>query len=90
MGSVHVAVTRSCGEYFEKYRRHVYVTPKSYLAFLAGFCSLYQSTLAATRELANSINSGLQKMNEAKVDVNQMKVGCRPARHAHGVMAGDR
>lgn len=37
MGSVHVSVTAACQEYFERYRRHVYVTPKSYLSFLAGY-----------------------------------------------------
>ena len=31
--------------------------------------------LAYTRELAASINSGLQKMNDAKTDIGHMKVG---------------
>lgn len=34
MGHVHVFVTAACQEYFEKFRRHVYVTPKSYLSFI--------------------------------------------------------
>ena len=34
MGHAHVCVTNACKEYFEKYRRYVYVTPKSYLSFL--------------------------------------------------------
>lgn len=34
MGHVHVYVTAACHEYFEKFRRHVYVTPKSYLSFI--------------------------------------------------------
>ena len=55
-------------------RRHVYVTPKSYMSFLDGFRSLYSSKLAETRELAGAINNGLQKMNGAKIDVNRMKV----------------
>ena len=79
MGSVHSAVTVACHEYFERFRRHVYVTPRSYLAFLSGFRELYARKLSATRELAASINSGLAKMNEAKVDVNRMKA------RAHGI-----
>lgn len=34
MAHVHVFVTAACHEYFEKFRRHVYVTPKSYLSFI--------------------------------------------------------
>jgi len=30
-------MTVACGEYFEKYRRNVYVTPKSYLGFLGEY-----------------------------------------------------
>lgn len=74
MGQVHVDVTAACQEYFEKYRRHVYVTPKSYLSFIAGYKSLYDKKLVYVRDLATSINSGLAKMGEAKVDVNKMKV----------------
>lgn len=34
MGQVHNMVTEVCGIYFSQMRRNVYVTPKSYLAFL--------------------------------------------------------
>ena len=77
-------------EYFEKFRRHVYVTPKSYLSFISGYKGLYQKKLVFVQELARSINSGLAKMGDAKVDVNKMKVrrricnwcGCCLARHS--------
>ena len=62
-------------EYFEKYRRQAHVTPKSYLSFINGYKQLYAKKLADNRALATSINSGLQKMFEAKGDVNRMKVG---------------
>lgn len=73
MACVHMQVTAACQEYYEKYRRQAHVTPKSYLSFIAGFKALYTSKLAAYRDLATSINSGLLKMNEAKEDVNRMK-----------------
>ncbi|KIZ06069.1 Dynein gamma chain, flagellar outer arm [Monoraphidium neglectum] len=73
MGHVHSFVTAACKEYFEKFRRHVYVTPKSYLSFIQGYKELYSRKWAYTRELAASIQAGLQKMVEAKEDVNKMK-----------------
>eukprot|EP00798_Chlamydomonas_sp_ICE-L_P031303 gene31303-6451_t len=73
MAHVHVFVTAACHEYFEKFRRHVYVTPKSYLAFIQGYKDLYQKKWSTTQELAVSIEAGLQKMLEAKADVNKMK-----------------
>ena len=69
MGHVHVAVTKACKEYFEKFRRNVYVTPKSYLSFIDGYRSLYQRKLDERNVLANKINSGLSKLFEAKNDV---------------------
>ena len=73
MGHVHVYVTNACNEYFEKFRRRVYVTPKSYLSFIDGYKKLYNFKLGFVQELAKSINQGLAKMNEAKDDVNKMK-----------------
>ncbi|KAJ9508838.1 hypothetical protein QJQ45_028152, partial [Haematococcus lacustris] len=73
MGHLHVFVTSACQEYFEKFRRHVYVTPKSYLAFIQGYKELYSKKWAYTQELAVSIRGGLEKMYEAKNDVNKMK-----------------
>jgi hypothetical protein len=74
MGGVHVSVTAACAEYHERFRRAVYVTPKSYMCFLEGYRGLYTRKLGETRALAGAINAGLQKMAEAKVDVNRMKV----------------
>jgi hypothetical protein len=73
MGHTHVFVTNACKEYFEKYRRYVYVTPKSYLSFLQGYKELYARKWSFTKELAYQIEAGLQKMFEAKADVNKMK-----------------
>eukprot|EP00887_Chlorella_sp_A99_P001633 scaffold8.g1633.t1 len=73
MASVHMQVTEACVEYHDRFRRQAHVTPKSYLSFIAGFKDLYARKLASLRELSASIGSGLQKMNEAKGDVNRMK-----------------
>ena len=49
MGHVHVYVTAACLEYFEKFRRHVYVTPKSYLSFIQGYKELYGKKWESTQ-----------------------------------------
>ena len=74
MGFVHVAVTRACKEYFEKFRRNVYVTPKSYLSFISGYRKLYADKLAEVKTLADKINSGLTKLFDAKADVKTMQI----------------
>ena len=74
MGTTHSGITAACQEYYLRYRRHVYVTPKSFLSFLEVYQTVYNKKLTQTRAMAAAINSGLQKMNDAKLDVNRMKV----------------
>ena len=73
MGHVHVFVTQACQEYFEKFRRHAYVTPKSFLSFIQFYKNLYKVKWDGIAHLAQAINTGLEKMEEAKVDVGRMK-----------------
>ena len=75
MGNVHGIMRQGCQEYFERYRRNVFVTPKSFLSFISNYKIMYESKLKHTRGLAASIAAGLQKMNDAKTDVNRMKAG---------------
>jgi len=73
MGNVHVRVTKACREYFERFRRHVYVTPKSYLSFMNGYKDLYSRKWDHVKKLAAAINTGLGKMKDAKEDVDKLK-----------------
>ena len=57
MGHVHVFVTAACQEYFEKFRRHVYVTPKSYLSFIQGYKDLYTRKWSTTKVCAAMRNT---------------------------------
>lgn len=58
MGHVHSAVTAACSEYFDKFRRRVYVTPKSYLSFLGGYKDLYSRKWAATQVSGGLFGAG--------------------------------
>lgn len=41
MGNVHLMVNTACELYFQKMRRAVYVTPKSFLSYLNSYKDLY-------------------------------------------------
>ena len=74
IASVHSIVQGATLEYFEKYRRNVYVTPKSYLSFLKSYQVLYTEKFAEINALSVKINNGLLKLAEAQEDVKEMKV----------------
>jgi len=74
MAFVHACMTSSCVDYFEQYRRNVYVTPKSYLGFIAEYKIVYEEKLKHVEGLADNINTGLNKLLEAGQDVEKMKV----------------
>jgi len=54
-------------------RRNVYVTPKSYLAFLASYQNLYSRKISDLEIEEKSITDGLIKLDEAGDGVNVMK-----------------
>ena len=70
---VHQRVTLACDEYFEKYRRQVYVTPKSYLTFIDEYQGVYQKKYAIYNELKSNLKVGLDKLLEAGEDVAKMQ-----------------
>lgn len=73
MGAVHNMVTEVCGIYFQQMRRNVYVTPKSYLAFLQSYQNLYSQKFKDLEVEEKSITDGLIKLDEAGDGVNIMK-----------------
>jgi dynein heavy chain len=73
IASVHNLVTNGCEEYFQKYRRAVFVTPKSYLAFISGYKTVYKMKLAEIAIQENNVKTGLKKLAEAETDVDKMK-----------------
>jgi dynein heavy chain len=69
---VHQRVTLACDEYFERFRRQVYVTPKSYLTFIEEYQKAYKDKYAVYNELRASLKIGLDKLLEAGEDVGKM------------------
>jgi len=73
MGMVHNMVVQVCEDYYGSMRRHVYQTPKSYLAFIANYKELYQIKLHALQKQESNVNTGLQKLVEGSKGVDEMK-----------------
>eukprot|EP00966_Prymnesium_polylepis_P080457 1864171-Prymnesium_polylepis.1 len=77
MANVHVMVSGACDEFFDRYRRRTYVTPRSYLGFISLYREVYVKKVGHVEDLAGSINMGLAKLEQAGTDVENMKVELR-------------
>lgn len=73
MGTCHDMVREVSEIYFERMRKSVFTTPKSYLSFLAMYKDLYKKKWNEIDVQQSSIKSGLDKLLEATVGVGEMK-----------------
>ena len=64
-----------------RYRRNVYVTPKSFLSFLTAYSETYVRKKDELAELASSINTGLEKLAQATEDVCDTAPPPQPSCH---------
>ncbi|KAJ8600462.1 hypothetical protein CTAYLR_001460 [Chrysophaeum taylorii] len=73
MGMVHKMTTDVCNEYFEKMRRAVYQTPKSYLSFIQSYTKMYKGKLEELEDKEGRVKLGLEKLKQGARDVEDMK-----------------
>ena len=64
MGKVHDLVTEVCEVYYARMRRHVYVTPKSYLAFIDLYKDVYKVKYDGIDVEDQNISKGLEKLTK--------------------------
>eukprot|EP00762_Andalucia_godoyi_P000483 ANDGO_03248.mRNA.1 Dynein gamma chain len=74
MANIHRSMSDVSAQYFQRFRRNVYTTPKSYLSFLENFKAVYSIKYEEVQSLARKINSGLEKLMKAGSDVERMKI----------------
>ncbi|XP_013770736.1 LOW QUALITY PROTEIN: dynein heavy chain 5, axonemal-like [Pundamilia nyererei] len=72
MGTFQDLVAEKCGEYFERFRRQTFVTPKSYLSFIDSYKLVYTEKIAHVGTLAERMQTGLCKLMEAEQSVSQL------------------
>jgi len=74
VANLHTIVTDASVEYFQRFRKAVYCTPKSYLGFIDLYRDIYREKVNGVHLLADKINGGLLKLQQAGEDVRLMKV----------------
>ncbi|KAK2859784.1 hypothetical protein Q5P01_004404 [Channa striata] len=72
MGTFQDLVAEKCAEYFERFRRQTFVTPKSYLSFIDSYKNIYTERIAHVGTLAERMKTGLSKLMEAEQSVSQL------------------
>lgn len=73
MARTHTTIEGVAGQYFHKFRRHVYITPKSYLSFINSFKHIYQQKFLQINNQIAKLTQGLEKLRKAGEDVQEMK-----------------
>ena len=73
MGECHNMVRAVSLEYFQRFRREVFVTPKSYLSFIQMYKDLYKQKWNGIDKEQTAIKNGLTKLAEAVEGVGVMK-----------------
>ncbi|CAF1397791.1 unnamed protein product [Rotaria sordida] len=72
MADIHDDVSRICENYYEKFRRRTYVTPKSFLSFINAFKLYYQKQREYFEKEKQKMKTGVQKLFEAAEQVQEI------------------
>ncbi|XP_036143732.1 dynein heavy chain 8, axonemal [Monomorium pharaonis] len=73
VGDIQDDVSDTCTAYFDRFRRQIYVTPRSFLTFLDSYKTLYKQRLDNINTLTSRMSSGLNKLIDAAAQVDVLR-----------------
>ncbi|KAK9891390.1 hypothetical protein WA026_014631 [Henosepilachna vigintioctopunctata] len=73
MGEIQDGVANTCVQYFDRFRRRTFVTPKTFISFLDFYKTLYKKKLDGIEVLAHRMKTGLSKLVEAQASVDELR-----------------
>ncbi|CAD7937234.1 unnamed protein product [Amoebophrya sp. A120] len=79
LGSFQAQVNDVCSLYFQRMRKHVYVTPKTFLCLIEFYKKLYKVKYDEVNTQEKSVNTGLEKLAGAAKQVEEMKAELKEA-----------
>lgn len=73
MSFIHQNVTETCEEYYRRFRRQIFVTPKTLLTHLDSYKEMYVAKYENIQMLSKRMDSGLVKLEEGGAAVKILK-----------------
>ena len=73
IATIHQEIQIDCNNYKQMTKRSVYCTPKSYLSFIHDFMNLYRVKYKDLVRVADRMQTGLNKLEEASINVSQLQ-----------------
>jgi dynein heavy chain len=74
MATVHLSMNAVAQDYFQRFRRYVYTTPRSFLSFIQLYNEIYKIKHAEIASMAHKVNVGLEKLDDAGQDVKKEEI----------------
>ena len=70
---VHTLIQEKIDEYTAGQKRHIYITPRTFLAFINAFKSIYETQSKVLEDRLQRIQTALKKLRDAGYQVSEMK-----------------
>ncbi|XP_059616596.1 dynein axonemal heavy chain 8-like [Phlebotomus argentipes] len=77
ISDIHGCVEEVADEYFERFRRRLFVTPKKFLNFLESYKMLYVKKKLQIETMSERMSRGIQKLLDAADSINVLEVELR-------------